>query len=182
MAKKKRSSTPIAPLLEAGVVSKGIGSVLSRLFRKITKETGLNNIMDILIENYEKNSSKEKGQISTAVLSEEMTWKSFCDNITNLLRIPKFVLTIELHHANSKITIHSVTATANNVISGGMSISETMDKQSAEAEKTNEVKKDERTTENQSLGNKKTNVVLDERVVSDSSKVNKGQTNQAVTS
>lgn len=159
--KKKRSSVPIAPLLEASVVSKGIGSVLSRLFRKITKETGFNNVMDILIENYEKNSPKEKGQISTAVLSEEMTWKSFCDNITNLLRVPKFVLTIELHHADPKIkpTIHSVTCTANNVISGGMTISEVKEKKADETKEENKVK-DEKAI---AAGESKTKEVKDEK-------------------
>ena len=75
-----------------------------------------------LISTYEKNSTKDKSQIQAAVLSEDMTWKTFTDLVSNLLDVKTFSISITLTHrvkdkdGNHKVTVHHVDATPNNDI------------------------------------------------------------------
>jgi len=117
--KKRNNSKSITTLLEGSVTNKSPGSILAKLFRKILKETNILHNIEKLIKDYEKNSNKDKSQIQASVLSEDMTWKTFTDNIANLLNVRSFNVSITLVHkvkdedGNYKVTIHNVEAKPN---------------------------------------------------------------------
>ena len=112
--KKTNGRSVIIPTLEGRVTNKNPGSLLARLFRDILKTTGLLNSVPILIEKYEKNSSKDFSQIQASALSEDMTWKNFLDLILNLLEVKSFVIKIELTHKSGKVTEHKLDGNPNN--------------------------------------------------------------------
>lgn len=114
-SRKKKTSgrSAIIPTLEGRVTSKSPGSLLARLFRDIVKTTGLLNSIPVLIEKYEKNSSKDFSQIQTSALSEDMTWKNFVDLLLNLLEVKSFVIKIELTHKSGKVTEHKLDGSPN---------------------------------------------------------------------
>lgn len=120
--KKRNNSKSITTLLEGSVTNKSPGGILAKLFRKVLKETNILNNIEKLIKDYEKNSNKDKSQIQASVLSEDMTWKTFTDNIANLLNVKSFSISITLVHkvkdedGNHKVTIHSVDAKPNTSI------------------------------------------------------------------
>ncbi len=122
-SKKKRNKVSIVTLLEGSVTNKSLGAILAKLFRKILKESNILYITETLIDQYEKNSDKDKNQIQAQVCSEDMTWKSFCDLTLNLLQVKSFSITITLVHkvkdanGENKVTVHTVDAKPNNSLS-----------------------------------------------------------------
>ena len=122
-SKKKRNKVSIVTLLEGSVTNKSLGAILAKLFRKILKESNILYITETLIDQYEKNSDKDKNQIQAQVCSEDMTWKSFCDLTLNLLQVKSFSVTITLVHkvkdanGENKVTVHTVDAKPNNSLS-----------------------------------------------------------------
>lgn len=118
--RKRKTTRNIVALLEGSVTNKSPGGILSRLFRKILKDTNILYITESLIEKYEKNSDKDKSQIQAQICSEDMTWKAFCDSIVNLLNVKSFSITITLVHkvkdanGKDKVTVHTVDAKPNN--------------------------------------------------------------------
>lgn len=111
--------------LSSKIKSKDMGSLLSKLFRQIIKETGLINKIGELRDRYVESSkltehSKEKtpSQVNTMIGSEQMSWKTFIDLTVNLLRVKKITIIIKLDHGKNritqenKITIHELTMKA----------------------------------------------------------------------
>lgn len=120
--RKKKNERSIVTLLEGSVTSRSPGGILARLFRKILKETNIIYVVKSLIDNYEKNSDKDKSQIQASVISEDMTWKTFTDLVSNLLDVKSFSVSITLVHkvkdaeGNHKVTVHHVDAKPHNDI------------------------------------------------------------------
>ena len=136
LSKKKKSTRSIVTLLEGSVTNKSPGGILAKLFRKILKNSNMLYSIETLIEKYEKNSDKDKSQIQTQVCSEDLTWKSFCDLIVNLLEMKSFKITIEMTHKTGKEFIHTVEAKANNSVD-----TDEEEKENGTVDKHTEVKK-----------------------------------------
>lgn len=118
---KQKNSRNLTKLLSSKIMSRDVGSILSKLFRKIIAETGEVNQADALLDTYLKNSTdpetgkkKDKSAAITAMVSEFMTWRVFMDLITNYLKIRKITILVKLEHGkdrygNDKVTMHEIT-------------------------------------------------------------------------
>lgn len=123
MAKQQqKNARNLNKLLSMKIMSRDVGSILSKLFRKIITETGEINRAEALLDTYLKNSvdettgkKKDKSAAITAVVSEYMTWKTFMDLITNYLKVKKITIIVKLDHGNDRrgnpvITVHEINA------------------------------------------------------------------------
>lgn len=119
----KPNARNLTKLLSGKIMSRDVGSILSKLFRKIVQETGEINQAEALLDTYLTNSvdesgkKKDKSAAVTAIVSEQMSWKVFMDLITNYLKVKKITIVVKLdhgadRHGNRKITVHEINAGA----------------------------------------------------------------------
>ena len=119
---KPKNTRNLTKLLSMKIMSRDVGSILSKLFRKIITETGEVNRAEALLNTYLANSvdektgkKKDKSAAITSVVSECMTWKTFMDLITNYLKVKKITIVVKLDHGNDRngnpvITVHEINA------------------------------------------------------------------------
>lgn len=100
------------------------GSVLTRLWRTILKETGAIANIEYLIDELVKKSgsmksqkSLTKAQVKKNVVASDMTWSAFNQLIFGLLRVRKVRIDITLQYYNGTTTTHH---TVYDDISSGM--------------------------------------------------------------
>lgn len=116
---KQKNDVKLETLLSRKILSRDVGSILSKLFRKIMEETGAINQATALMDPYLINSGKEKSAAKTSISAEFMSWKGFIDLLTNYLKIRKIVFSVKLDHGIDKktnepiITVHEITVRAN---------------------------------------------------------------------
>lgn len=95
------------------------GSILAKLWRNVIHDLGIENKMSYLITRYLDRAkrttvdSKSKSKITRTrvlnnVISHDITWKVFLDNIVNLLNVKELTITVTLKHQNDTETTHSV--------------------------------------------------------------------------
>lgn len=123
MAKQKMTRN-LTKLLSSKITSRDVGSILSKLFRKIVQDTGEINQANALLESYLNNSidektgkKRDKSAAVTSIVSEFMSWKTFMDLITNYLKVKKITIIVKLdqgkdRNGNPVITMHEISAGA----------------------------------------------------------------------
>jgi hypothetical protein len=96
----------------------GPNGVLSRLWRQILYDLGIGpNQFNLLMHDYlsdprngvpnnKKDQTSMRGNMSKELWKPQMTWKVFLKAM-RFLQLVKITFTVEAHHANGRITLHS---------------------------------------------------------------------------
>ncbi len=112
--------------IDSGIFKRSVNtsstdSILGGLYRNILSTLGLENMMkfNTLMENFLrdprngipaniKDRSSARGNLKKELLRNHMTWKVFCKGL-RFLNVPRFEISICLHHRNGDKTFHKTT-------------------------------------------------------------------------
>ena len=124
MAPRKPKVRPFGQDIQSGPP----GAILARMYRKILNDLGVtSDRYDALMNRYvakaqlypnRKEKAAARASLSKELLKEFMTWKTLVKGIM-FLAVPKFDLSIRLHHASGKVTEHSLTVVLDDDLEDG---------------------------------------------------------------
>ena len=116
----KRKERIDGGVFERNVRRSSTESILAALYRNILKKLGIENMaFDKLMECFLrdprngipaniKERSSARGNLRKELLRDYMTWKVFCKGL-RFINVPRFSITICLHHRNGNKTYHETT-------------------------------------------------------------------------